>query len=151
MQSGLNIGLHRPNYSSLLSDYIRQAELPKGYKVPKFTKFAGETNESAVKYIARFEIEVGDIFNDEGLKMRYFPSLLTKNVFTWFTPLAPNTIQTREQLERFFHEQFYMVQSKISLKELSTVKQRPDESIDDYLNIFRILNLGVLLESLNTT
>lgn len=40
-RSGLNVGLHRPNYLLPLSDYIRQPELPMGCKVPKFTKFVG--------------------------------------------------------------------------------------------------------------
>lgn len=61
-----------PNYTSLLPSFISQAELPRGYKVPKFTKFAGDTNKLTIKHIAQFEIEVIDITNDEGLKMRYF-------------------------------------------------------------------------------
>ena len=43
------------------------------------------------------------------------------------------------QLEKAFHEQFYMGQSKISLKELVGVRRRVHESIDDYLNRFRLL------------
>ncbi|XP_058775410.1 uncharacterized protein LOC131649677 [Vicia villosa] len=71
--------------------------------------------------------------------MTYLLSSLTKNTFTWFTMLAPNSVRTWEQLERVFHEQFYMGQSKISLKELSLVKRKSSESIDDYLNMFRLL------------
>lgn len=43
------------------------------------------------------------------------------------------------QLERLFHEQFYMGQLKINLKELVNVKQKTDESVDQYLNMFRLL------------
>lgn len=43
------------------------------------------------------------------------------------------------QLERVFHEQFYMGKSKISLKELATMKQKKFESVEDYLNRFRLL------------
>ena len=45
----------------------------------------------------------------------------------------------RNQLERLFHEQFYMGQTKISLKELASVKRRFTEPIDEYLNRFRLL------------
>ncbi|XP_058752733.1 uncharacterized protein LOC131625915 [Vicia villosa] len=96
-------------------------------------------NESTVEHVAKYETEGGDIDNDEGVKVRYFPSSLTKNAFTWFTMLAPNSIRTWEQLERVFHKQFYMGQSNISLKELSLVKRKSSESIDDYLNKFRLL------------
>jgi len=35
-----------------------------------------------------------------------------------------------------------MGQSKISLKELASVKRKPTESIDDYLNRLRLLKAG---------
>lgn len=101
-QNGINIGLHRPNYMFVFPDYIRQAELPRGCKIPMFTKFIGDNNKSIVEHIVRFETEAGDIANDEGLKMRYFPSSLTKNAFTRFTTLTLNSIRTWDQLELIF-------------------------------------------------
>ena len=53
--------------------------------------------------------------------------------------LPLGSIFTWSQLEKAFHEQFYMGQSKISLKELATVRSKTTESIDDYLNRFRLL------------
>ena len=113
--------------------------MPRGWKVLKFTKFAGDTNESTVEHIARYLTEAGDIANNENLRMRYFPSSLTKNAFTWFTTLSPHSIHNWTHLERLFHEQFYMGQSKTSLKELSSVKRKFAESIDDYLIRYRFL------------
>jgi len=71
--------------------------------------------------------------------MKYFPSSLTKNAFMWFTTLPPHSIFSWNQLEKASHEQFYMGQSKISLKELASVRRRTHESIDNYLNRFRLL------------
>ncbi|MCI29277.1 hypothetical protein A2U01_0050486, partial [Trifolium medium] len=45
-QNGLNVGCRRPNFVSALSEYVLQTELPRGWKVPKYTKFAGDTSES---------------------------------------------------------------------------------------------------------
>jgi len=42
-------------------------------------------------------------------------------------------------LKKAFHEQFYRGQSKISLKKLASVRRKTHESIDDYLNRFRLL------------
>ena len=78
----MNVGLHGPNYRSPLSDYILQTELPRGLKVPKFTKFSGDTSESTVEHVARYLIEAGDLANNENLRIKYFPSSLTKNAFT---------------------------------------------------------------------
>src|SRR3954470_17032800 len=137
--NGLSTGLRRPNYTSPISDYIMQTELPRGTKVPKFTKFSGETNESTVEHIARYLTEAGDLAGNEDLRIKYFPSSLTKNAFIWFTTLPPNSIDAWAYLERLFHEQFYMGQTKISLKELASVKRKFAETIDDYLNRFRLL------------
>ncbi|XP_058784459.1 uncharacterized protein LOC131659265 [Vicia villosa] len=138
-QNGLNTGLRRPNYTSPLLYYVLQTELPRGCKIPKFTKFSGDTSESTTEHIARYMTEAGDSANNEELRMKYFPSSLTKNAFTWFITLPPNSIDTWPQLERLFHEQFYMVQTKISLKELAGIKKNFIEPIDDYLNRFCLL------------
>ena len=118
-QNDFNMGLRRPNFVLALSEYVLMTELPRNWKVPKFTKFAGETNESTVEHIARYLIEAEDIINSKNMKMKYFPSSLTKNAFTWFTTLPPGFIHCVTQLEKAFHEQFYMSQCKISLKELA--------------------------------
>lgn len=92
-QNGLNVGLHRPNFTSLLLEYIRTTKLPRGWIVPKFTKFAGDTSESTVKHLARYQTEAGDMENNENLKMNYFLNSLSKNDFTWFTILSLYAIQ----------------------------------------------------------
>ncbi|XP_050920016.1 uncharacterized protein LOC127137611 [Lathyrus oleraceus] len=104
VRNGVNLGLQRPTYSSLLPDFVLQIELPWGWKVPKFTKFAGDTEDSTIKHVARYQNEAGDIANNKDLKLKYFPSSLTKNVFTWFTMLPPQYVHTWTQLERLFHE-----------------------------------------------
>ncbi|XP_050914855.1 uncharacterized protein LOC127129770 [Lathyrus oleraceus] len=83
--------------------------------------------------------EAGDLANNENLRMKYFPSSLTKNAFTWFITFPPNSIDAWPHLEILFHEQFYMGQTKISLKELASIKIKLIEPIDDYLNRFRLL------------
>ncbi|XP_050907571.1 uncharacterized protein LOC127120994 [Lathyrus oleraceus] len=141
VRNGVNFGLRRPNYTPPLAEYILQAEAPLRTKIPKFTKFTGDTTESTIEHVARYLIEAGDVSNNESLRMKFFPSSLTKNAFTWFTTLPQNLIHSWNQLERMFHEQFYMGQTKISLKELASVRQKFTEPIDDYLNRFRLLKV----------
>ena len=104
--------------------------------MPKFSKFVGELKESIVEHVARFQIECGDLTIDEFLKMKYFLSSLTKNVFTWFTILPPNLIYTWAQLERMFHEHFFRGEAKVSVMNLETNKCFNSETIEDYLNRF---------------
>ena len=79
---------------STLPEYVLQTELPRGWKVPKFTKFVGDTSESIVEQVARYLTEIGDIANNENLRMKYIPSSFTKNAFTWFTTLPPHSMCT---------------------------------------------------------
>jgi len=83
--------------------------------------------------------EAGDLANDENLRLKYFPNSLTNNAFARSTTFSPHSIQSWAQLDRLFHEQFYIGQSKISLKELASVKRSSSESIDNYLSRFRLL------------
>jgi len=52
-------------------------------------------------------MDYGDITTNEYLRMKYFPSSLTKNAFTWFTTLTLNLIYNWPQLERIFRKQFF--------------------------------------------
>lgn len=70
VQNGINPCLHKPTYSSPLPDFALQIELPRGWKVLKFSKFVGDTEESTVEHIARYQIEAGDIENNEDLKLK---------------------------------------------------------------------------------
>ncbi|XP_050878493.1 uncharacterized protein LOC127082302 [Lathyrus oleraceus] len=139
MRNGVDVGLHRPNYTSPLSEYVLQSESSARWKVPKFTQFSGDTSESTIEHMARYLIEAWEIANNENLRIKYFPSSLTRNAFTWFTILPVNSIDTCTRLERLFHKQFNMGQLKISLKELASIKRKFIDSIDEYLNRFHFL------------
>ncbi|XP_050888900.1 uncharacterized protein LOC127094071 [Lathyrus oleraceus] len=146
VQNRVNFSLRRPNYTSPLSKYILQAEAPPRTKIPKFTKFSGDTTESTVEHVARYLIEARDMSNNKSLRIIFFPSSLTKNAFTRFTTLPQSSIHTWNQLGRMFHEQFYMGQTKISLKELASIKRKFTEPIDDYLNRFRLLKARCFIQ-----
>lgn len=57
-QNGINVGLHIPNFISALYEYVLKTELPRGSKIPKFTKFIGDTNVYTVEHIARYQTEL---------------------------------------------------------------------------------------------
>jgi len=109
---------HQSYFAFVFPDYVLQYELPRGYKIPKFSKFAGKLGESTIKLVARYQIECGDLAIDVFLTMKYFPSFFMKSVFTWFTTLPPNSIYTWAQLERVFHEHFFKGQTRVILIDL---------------------------------
>jgi hypothetical protein len=66
-----------------------------------------------------------------------FPLSLSHIAFIWFTSLTPNSIFTWAQLEQKFHEYFYSGNAELRLPHLTTVKQKHNESITNYIMRFR--------------
>ncbi|RYR26241.1 hypothetical protein Ahy_B02g060452 isoform A [Arachis hypogaea] len=87
----------------VLNGMVQMTEVPMGVKNPKIiTKFAGEGGESTVEHIAHYLVELGNLADNENLRMKFFPASLTKNAFTWFSYLRPSSILTWAQLEMPF-------------------------------------------------
>jgi hypothetical protein len=57
--------------------------------------------------------------------------------FTWFTSLAANSIFTWAQLEQKFHEYFYSGDTELRLSHLTSIKQKHNELVTDYIRRFR--------------
>ncbi|XP_050897107.1 uncharacterized protein LOC127103915 [Lathyrus oleraceus] len=93
-RNGMSATLQRPIYASPLAEFILQTEAPRGMKVPKYTKFGGESSESIIEHIARYLTQTGDLAHNECLRVKNFSSSLTKVAFTWFTSLAPSSIDS---------------------------------------------------------
>ena len=92
---GFNIGLSdRMLFASPFPLEVQMLDMPRGYKIPKFSKFSGDLEESTVEHVARFTLECGDLATSEMLKMKLFPSSLTREAFSWFTTLTPNSIRS---------------------------------------------------------
>ena len=73
---------NQPFFVSAFPDYVQQAEMPRGWKILKsLTNFFSENSESMVKHIARYTIEIREVALNDYLKMRFFPSSLTKKCF----------------------------------------------------------------------
>jgi hypothetical protein len=62
---------------------------------------------------------------------------LSGTSFTWFTSLAPNSIFTWAQLEQKFHEYFYSGDTELRISHLTTIKQKHNEPITNYIRRFR--------------
>ncbi|XP_050919404.1 uncharacterized protein LOC127136937 [Lathyrus oleraceus] len=93
VRNGVNFGLRRPNYTSPLSEYILQAEAPPKTKILKFTKFAGDTTESTMEYVARYLIEAGDMSNNESLRIIFF-QVLSQRMLSHGSLLCPKVRYT---------------------------------------------------------
>jgi hypothetical protein len=62
---------------------------------------------------------------------------LTGTAFAWFSSLAPNSIDSWDQLEQKFHDHFFIGSYQLKLTYLTSVRQNKDESVSDYLKRFK--------------
>jgi hypothetical protein len=62
---------------------------------------------------------------------------LTRTAFAWFSSLAPNSIDSWDQLEQKFHDHFCSGSYQLKLTDLISVRQDKEESVSDYLKSFK--------------
>jgi hypothetical protein len=69
--------------------------------------------------------------------LRLFPLSLSGTAFTWFTSLAPNSIFTWAQLKQKLHEYFYSGDTELRFSHLTSIKQKHNEPVANYIRRFR--------------
>ncbi|KAM2425005.1 hypothetical protein ACFX1W_022495 [Malus domestica] len=80
-----------PKFIHPYSAYVERFEYPKGFKIPDFSLFAGESSLSPLEHVARFITQCGDV-NSDFHKLRLFNFSLTGSAFAWYINLPPNSI-----------------------------------------------------------
>jgi hypothetical protein len=80
---------------------------------------------------------LGEVSSIDALKVHLFSLSLTGTVFSWFSSLSPNSIDSWEQLERKFNDHFYSFENELKLSNLTSVRQGHDESVNNYIRRFR--------------
>ena len=114
-----------------------QLPLPHKYKLPDFTKFSGQGEVSTVEHINRFIIQCGEAAQNDALKVRLFSMSLSGSAFTWFTMLPANSIIFWADLEKQFHQFFYSGIEEMKLIDLTSLRQRNDESVVAFIQRFK--------------
>ncbi|KAM0966826.1 uncharacterized protein LOC126609222 [Malus sylvestris] len=136
IDSALKKGLKFPKFIHPYPTYVEKFEYPKGFKIPDFSLFAGESSLSSLEHVAQFIAQCGDV-NSDFYKLRLFNFLLTGSTFAWYINLSPNSIQSWEELVQKFHKQFYLSEMEMSVSSLAKMTQASDESPMDYLTRFK--------------
>nr|ABA93663.1 retrotransposon protein, putative, unclassified [Oryza sativa Japonica Group] len=135
-------------YKKPYPDYYDNVPFPRNYKVPKFANFSGEDGKTTWEHVDQFLVQCGEA-NSDTFKLRLFSLSLSGNAFTWFTSLPANSIHTWAQLEEQFHDYFYTGETELRLCDLTSVKQKYNESVIDYIKRFR--DVGNRCYTLNIT
>jgi hypothetical protein len=115
-------------------DYVA---FPRGWRMLDFVKFSGGDNRTTWEHISQYTAQLGEAGTFNSLKVRLFSLSLTGTTFAWFSSLAPNSIDSWDQLEQKFHDHFFSGSYQLKLTDLTSVRQGKEESVSDYLKRFK--------------
>jgi hypothetical protein len=125
-------------YTPPFPEWYHWVALPNRAKVPsEFTKFSRQDDTSTVEHIARYLMQLGEAYTDEAFRIRYFLLSLTGPAFTWFTSLPAHSICSWKDLEQKFHAHYVIGSNEKKLIDLTTLRQRNNETPMDFLRRFR--------------
>jgi hypothetical protein len=72
----------------------------------------------------------------EVFRVRLFSLSLTGTTIAWYTTLPPNSISSWGDLEQKFHDHFFSGDYELDLVDLVALRQRKDESVNEYIRRF---------------
>jgi hypothetical protein len=125
-------------YTPPFPEWYHRVALPNRVKVPtEFTKFSGHDDTSTMEHIARYLIQLGEASANEAFRIRYLPLSLTGPAFTWFTSLPAHSICSWKYLEQKFHAHYFIGSNEKKLIDLTTLRQRNNETPMEFLKRFK--------------
>jgi hypothetical protein len=133
-------------YTPPFQEWYHRVALPNRVKVPtELTKFSGQDGTSTVEHIAHYLMQLGEASADEAFRFRYFPLSMTGPAFIWFTSLPAHSICSWNDLEQKFHAHYYTGSNEKKLIDLTTLRQRYNETPMEFLKRFKRDKKHVLL------
>jgi hypothetical protein len=108
-----------------------------GWCTTDFVKFNGEGSRTTWEHVSQYLVQLGEVGSVDALNVHLFSLLLTDTVFSWFSSLSSNSIDSWEQMERKFYDHFYSPENELKLSDLTSVRQSSDEWVNDYIRRFR--------------
>ena len=134
------------SYKRPYPEWYDLVALPMNYRLPEFAKFTGQDSTSIIEHVSRYLTQLGEASVEEAHRVRFFSLSLSGPAFTCFSSLAVNSIDNWSDLEKKFHTYFYTRIGERKITDLTTIKQRANESGAEFLQRFRkIRNLCFLL------
>ncbi len=117
-------------------EWFERVPLPYRFKVPDFSKFSGQDSISTFEHVSRFLAQCREASAVDSLRVRLFPLSLSGSAYTWFSSLPCGSINSWADLEKHFHSYFYSGIHEMKLSDLTAIRQRYDEPVQDYIQRF---------------
>jgi len=112
-------------------------QLPPCYRVLDFSKFTRVDEMTTMEHISCYLIQLGEASVEVAHKVRFFPLSLSRPAFSWFSSLEPNSITGWADLENKFHAYFYSGMGEKKITDLTSMRQKNNESGSEFVQRFR--------------
>ena len=107
--------------------------LPTNYRLLEVAKFTGQDSTSTIEHVSRYLTQLGEASVEDAHQVRFFSLSLSGPAFTWFSSLLVNSIANWADLEKKFHTYFYTGTGEKKITNLTTMRQRTNESGTEFL------------------
>jgi hypothetical protein len=111
--------------------------LPRGWRMLDLIKFSGDDDRTTWEHVSQYTAQLGEAGIYNALKVHLISLSLTGTSFAWFSSLAPSSIISWDMLERKFHDHFHSGSIQLKLTDLTSVRQRRDETVSAYIKRFK--------------
>ena len=126
---GLTFSYKRP-----YPEWYDLVALPANYRLPKFAKFTGQDSTSTIEHVSRYLTQLGEASIEDAHRVCFFSLSLSGPAFTWFFSSLPvNSVAKWADLEKKFHIYFYTRTGEKKIIDLTTIRQKTNESGTEFL------------------
>ena len=132
-QFGLKLKGQTFSYKRPYPKWYDLVALPVNYRLPKFAKFTGQDSISTIEHVSRYLTQLGEASIEEAHRVCFFSLSLLGPTFTWFSSLPVNSITNWADREKKFHTYFYTGIGEKKITNLTTIRQRTNESSIEFL------------------
>jgi hypothetical protein len=92
---------------------------------------------TTIEHISLYLVQLGDASVEEAHKVRFFLLSLSGLAFSWLSSLEPNSITGWANLENKFYTYFYSGTGEKKITDLTSMRQRNNESSSEFIQRFR--------------
>ena len=148
---GLKLKGQTFSYKYQYPEWYDLVTLPTNCRLPEFAKFTGQDSTSTIEHVSQYLTQLSEALVEEAHQVCFFSLSLSGPAFTWFSSLPVNSIASWTDLEKKFQTYFYTRTGEKKITDLTTIRQKTNESGTEFLQRFQetrnlcfSLNLGQL-------
>jgi len=122
---------------------IMDEMIPPHFIIPKIPPFFGEGDPEA--HLKAFRAQMLISGGSDAIRCKMFVGTLTGTALKWFSKLPAASIASFAAFSQVFMERFAVYRPKqLQIADMFDIKQRPEESLKQFLNRFCDISMGLI-------